>query len=381
MTSGNAGPEAVVAEKQASVRARRFGHGRGHRPWAGKSSGDSRQLALLRYLLIRLFLILPTAWILVTVVFFLMRVIGDPISAAMGGRLTQEQIEDRKEAAGLNRPILTQYWEYLSGLMRGDFGSSQDGRQISEVIVTYGAATLELVFWGLLVAFAIGVPLGRYAATQRDSAADVGLRLFAVLAYAAPVFFVGLLLKLIFAVQLEWLPVAGRASTSVELQLQHVSPKTNIMVVDAILYGDMGYLIDVLEHAILPAVALGMLTAGIFLRLVRVNLIQTLRSDFVDAARARGLSARVVTGRHAVRNAMIPIITVMGMYIATMLGGAVLTETTFEWKGLGYQLAEYLHQRDFIAVQGIVAFLALTVAVISFLVDAIVALIDPRVRF
>jgi peptide/nickel transport system permease protein len=350
VTSGEAGPETIAAaEKQAPDRARRFGL-----PWAGKSSGDSRQLALLRYLVIRLLLILPTAWILVTVVFFLMRVIGDPISAAMGGRMTQEQIEVRKEAAGLNRPILTQYWEYISGLMHGDFGHSQDNRQISEVVTTYGAATLELVFWALLVAFAVGVPLGRYAATHRDSTADAGLRLFAILAYAAPVFFVGLLLKLIFAVKLEWLPVAGRASTPVELQLQHVSPKTNIMVVDAILYGDNSYLIDVLKHAILPA---------------------------VDAARARGLSARVVTGRHAVRNAMIPIITVMGMYIATMLGGAVLTETTFEWKGLGYQLAEYLHQRDFIAVQGIVAFLALAVAVISFLVDVVVALIDPRVRF
>nr|WP_227999379.1 ABC transporter permease [Nocardia australiensis] len=343
--------------------------------------GDSRQLALLRYLGIRLLLILPTAWILVTVVFFLMRVIGDPISAAMGGRMTQEQIEVRKEAAGLNRPILTQYWEYLSGLLHGDFGYSQDNRQISEVVTTYGAATLELVFWALLVAFAVGVPLGRYAATHRDSTADAGLRMFAIFAYAAPVFFVGMLLKLIFAVKLDWLPVAGRASTPVELELQHVSPKTNIMVVDAILYGDTSYLIDVLKHAVLPAIALGLLTAGIFLRLVRINLIQTLHSDYVDAARARGLSARVVTGRHAVRNAMIPIVTVMGMYIAMMLGGAVLTETTFEWKGLGYQLAEYLHQRDFIAVQGIVAFVALVVAAMSFVVDAIVAMIDPRVRF
>ncbi|WP_282434821.1 ABC transporter permease [Nocardia panacis] len=336
---------------------------------------------MARYLGVRLLLMPVTAWILVTVVFFLMRVVGDPISAAMGGRLPPDQIEARKEAAGYNRPILSQYWEYLSRLLRGDFGRSQDNRAISEVVTTYGAATVELVFWSLIVAFAIGVPLGRYAATHRDSAADAGLRLFAVLAYAAPVFFVGLLLKLIFAVKLGWLPVAGRASTNVELALQHVSPKTNIMLVDAILYGDTGYLLDVLEHAILPAVALGALTAGIFLRLVRVNLIQTLHSDFVEAARARGLSTRVVTGRHAVRNALIPIITVMGMYIAMLLGGAVLTETTFEWKGLGYQLAQYLQARDFVAVQGIVAFIALVIAVMSFLIDAIVALIDPRVRF
>lgn len=324
---------------------------------------------------------MPTAWILVTVVFFLMRVIGDPITAALGGRLPADQIEARKEAAGLNRPILVQYWDYLSGLATGDFGRTQDNRAVTEVVTTYGAATLELVFWSLLVAFAIGIPLGRYAATHRDSIADAGLRLGAILAYAAPVFFVGLVLKLIFAVKLGWLPVAGRASAKVELDLMHVSPKTNILFIDAILYGDMGNLVDVLKHAVLPAIALGFLTGGVFLRLIRINLIQTLRSDYVDAARARGLSGRTVTGRHAFRNALIPVVTVMGMQIAMMLGGVVLTEKTFEWKGLGYQFAEYLSGRDFIAVQGIVAFIALVVAVMSFFIDLIVALVDPRVRF
>ncbi|MQY19385.1 Dipeptide transport system permease protein DppB [Nocardia sp. RB20] len=341
----------------------------------------SRYGVLLRYLGVRLLLIVPTAWILVTVVFFLMRVVGDPISAALGGRLPPDQIAERKRAAGFDRPILTQYWEYISGLLRGDFGRSQDNRAISDIIGSYGAATLELVVWALIVAFLVGVPLGRLAAKRRDRPTDVGLRLFAIVVYAAPVFFVGLLLKLVFAIELGWLPVAGRASTNVELALQNVSPKTNILFIDAILYGDSGYLLDVVKHAVLPAIALGLLTAGIFLRLVRINLIQTLRSDFVDAARARGLSDRVVTGRHAFRNAMIPIVTVMGMQIAMMLGGAVLTEITFEWKGLGYQLAQYLQARDFVAVQGIVAFLALVVAVMSFLVDIVVALIDPRVRF
>jgi peptide/nickel transport system permease protein len=343
--------------------------------------GGSRYGALLRYLGVRLLLIIPTAWILVTVVFFLMRVVGDPISAALGGRLPPDQIAARKHAAGFDRPILTQYWEYISALARGDFGRSQDNQAISHVIMSYGAATLELVFWSLIVAFVIGVPLGRVAAKRRDKPSDVGLRLFAILVYAAPVFFVGLLLKLVFAVKLGWLPVAGRASTNVELALQNVSPKTNILIIDAILYGDTGYILDVLKHAILPAITLGLLTAGVFMRLVRINLIQTLRSDFVDAARARGLSDRVVTGRHAFRNAMIPIVTVVGMQIASMLGGAVLTEITFEWKGLGYQLAQYLQARDFVAVQGIVAFLALIVAVVSFVVDVVVALIDPRVRF
>ncbi len=336
---------------------------------------------LLRYLGVRLLLIVPTTWILVTVVFFLMRVVGDPITAALGGRLPPDQLAARKHAAGLDRPLLTQYWEYISRLARGDLGRSQDNRAVSDVIIEYGAATLELVFWALLVAFLVGIPLGRFAATHRDRAADVGLRLFAILAYAAPVFFVGLLLKLLFSVKLGWLPVSGRASTVVELDLHNVSPRTNILVIDAILYGDTDHLVDVLKHAVLPAIALGLLTAGVFLRLVRINLIQTLRADYVDAARARGLSERVVTGRHAFRNALIPIVTVMGMYIAMMLGGAVLTERTFEWKGLGYQLTEYLALRDFVAVQGIVAFLAVVVAVMSFLVDVIVAFVDPRVRF
>ena len=164
-----------------------------------RGSNRSRRSALLRYLGIRLLLIVPTAWILVTVVFFLMRVVGDPITAAMGGRLTTQQIDQRKEAAGLNRPILSQYWDYLTGLLHGDFGRSQDNRQISEVIATNGAATLELVVWALIVAFVVGVPLGRFAATHRDRIADVGLRLFAILAYAAPVFFVGLLLIIVIA--------------------------------------------------------------------------------------------------------------------------------------------------------------------------------------
>ncbi len=348
----------------------------------GKGGGRSQRGALARYLLVRFFLIIPTVLILVTVVFFLMRVVGDPVTAALGGRLNPAQIAERKAAAGLDRPILTQYWEYLTALLRGDFGRSfTDQRAISDVVIVNGAATLELSFWALLVAFVVAIPLGRYAATHRDRVTDVVLRFAAILTYAAPVFFVGMLLKLLFAVKLGWLPVAGRASAGVELALQNVSPKTNILVIDAILYGDNSYLIDVLKHAVLPGLALGLLTAGVFLRLVRINLIQTLGKGYVEAARARGLRARTVTGRHAFRNALIPVVTVMGLQIALLLGGAVLTETTFEWKGIGYQLTQYLEARDFIAVQGIVTVLAVVVAVISFLIDVVVALVDPRVKF
>ena len=349
-------------------------------PPSGSRRSAGRLSPLTRYLLVRTALVIPMMWVLITFVFLLMRVIGDPVTAAQGGRLNAQQIAERKHAAGLDRPMLTQYWEYLSGLFRGDFGTTlTDHRPVSNILIVNGAATLELALWSLIVAFAVGVPLGRLAARYRDRLPDVMLRLFAILVYAAPVFFVGLLLKLAFS-PFGW-PVAGRASTATELALDNVSPKTNIMIVDAILYGDPGYIGDVLKHAVLPAVALGLLTGGVFLRLIRINLLQTMRMDYVTAARARGVSERRVISKHAFRNALVPVVTVMGMQIAMLLAGAVLTETTFEWKGIGYTLTQYLKARDFLAVQGIVTVIALVVGVASLVIDAIVAFVDPRVRF
>jgi peptide/nickel transport system permease protein len=304
---------------------------------------------LTRYLLVRAALLIPTVWVLVTMVFLLMRVIGDPIQAALGGRLSPEQIAERKAEAGLDRPIIVQYLEYLGNILHGDFGTTlTDNRKVSDILVVNGAATLELAFWSLLVAFAVGIPLGRVAARYRDRVPDVLLRLFSILVYAAPVFFVGLLLKLAFT-PFGW-PSSGRASIATELTLQDVHPRTNIMIIDAILWGDPALIGDVLKHAMLPAIALGLLTGGVFLRLVRVNLLQTLRMDYVTAARARGVSERRVMNKHAFRNALVPVVTVMGMQVALLLGGAILTETTFEWKGLGYELSEYLIRRDFLAV-------------------------------
>ncbi len=338
--------------------------------------------SLRTYLVTRLLLVIPMIWVLVTLVFFVMRVIGDPISSAFGGRLPPDQIKIRKHNAGLDKPIFVQYWDYLKGVAHGDFGTAiTDNQKISHVLIVKGAATLELAFWAGLLAIVVGVPLGRVAARYRDRLPDVGLRLFAVLAYAIPVFFLGLLLKLLFAIKLGWLPASGRASTDVELAIQNVSPKTNIYLIDAILYGDNSYVIDVLKHSVLPAIALGLLVAGVFLRLVRVNLLQTLRADYVEAARARGVPERRVVRAHAFRNALIPVVTVMGLQFAALLSGAVLTEETFEWQGLGYTLTQYLIRRDFIAVQGIVTALALIVAVVSFLIDVIAAIVDPRVRY
>ncbi|KQQ00773.1 MULTISPECIES: ABC transporter permease [unclassified Rathayibacter] len=335
-----------------------------------------------RYLLVRFLLIIPTVFILVTMVFLLMRTTGDPITAALGGRLTADQLAERVSAAGYDRPLLVQYVEYLGALLRGDFGTTlSDNRPVTEVLLTYGAATVELAFYALIVAFIVGIPLGMLAAYHRDRTPDAVLRIFAILCYATPVFFAGLLLKLVFSVWLKWFPVAGRATTGTELSLQFLENKTGIYLIDAIQTGDPAAVTDVLSHAVLPAIALGLLTAGIFLRLVRTNVIGTLGTDYVDAARSRGVSEFRLVRTHAYRPALIPIITVIGLQIALLLGGAVLTETTFEWKGLGFQLAEYLQARDFVAVQGIVALLAVIVALTNFIVDVIAALIDPRVRY
>ncbi|WP_019175907.1 ABC transporter permease [Brevibacterium ravenspurgense] len=345
---------------------------------AAKSSGSG----LGRYLLVRFLLIIPTVWILTTLVFFLMRVTGDPITASLGGRLTKEQLAQRVAEAGYDRPLIVQYFEYMGNLLRGDFGTTvSDNRPVTQVLAQYGTATLELVLFSLVVAFLVGIPLGMIAAKYRDRAPDAVLRIFGILAYATPVFFIGLLLKLIFGVLWPVLPVAGRASGSTEILLDGVVAPTRLYLIDALRIGDFAAVNDVLSHAVLPAIALGLITGGTFLRLVRTNLIGTLGAQYIESGRSRGVSEFRLTTRHAFRPALIPIITVMGMQIALMLAGAVLTETTFEWKGLGFQLFQYLQARDFVAVQGIVVMLAVIVAVTNFIVDIIVAFIDPRVRY
>ena len=351
-------------------------------PAVGRPKPKSQGGGFGRYLLIRFLLIFPTIFILVTVVFFLARTTGDPITAAQGGRLGPEQLAELRAAAGYDRPIIVQYLEYLGQLATGNFGSTMTtNRPVLEVLATYGPATFELVFYSLIVAFAVGIPFGLLAAYHREKAQDAILRVLAILWYAVPIFFAGLLLKLVFGVWLGWLPIAGRATVRSEIEMQTLPTQTGFYTIDAILTGDPDVLLDVLSHAILPSIALGLLTAGIFLRLVRTNVIGTLATDYVDAARSRGVAESRLLRKHAYRPALIPIITVIGLQIALLLSGAVLTETTFEWRGLGFILAEFLESRDFVAVQGIVVLLAVIVALTNFIVDIIAAFIDPRVRY
>lgn len=357
----------------------------GAAPTGEKSGGAHRNrlsAGFFRFVIGRFLLIIPTVFILVTIVFFVMRATGDPISAAMGGRLTPDELRRRVHEAGYDRPLIVQYGEYLGGILRGDLGTTlTDNQPVISVLTRYGAATLELAILALIVALVVGIGFGRLAAKHRDRAADAGVRLFAILCYATPVFFLGLVLKLVFSVGLGILPSSGRSSLQSEMQFSRLVSPTGLYIVDALQLGDMRVLGDVLMHAVLPALALGLLTAGVFIRLVRTNVISTYNTGYIEAARSRGVGEKRLMSKHAWRPALIPIITVMGMQIALLLAGAVLTETTFEWKGLGFMLSNYLKARDFVAVQGIVILIAIIVSVVNFIVDVISALIDPRVRY
>jgi peptide/nickel transport system permease protein len=340
----------------------------------------SQGTSLRTYLLTRLALALPTVLVLLTLVFLLLRVApGDPISAALGGHVGQEELERRREAAGLDRPLITQYFDYLGDAVTLDLGTTlTDQRSVTSIITNNGAATLELTIFAFAIAVAVGVSVGVLAGQRRDTWVDTGGRVFGIFVYAAPVFFTGFLLQLLFGSALGWLPTSGRVGPITEFELDKT---TNLYLVDALISANWEALRDVVEHLILPAVTLGLLVSGVLIRLVRVNLLQTMRGDYVEAARARGLNERRIVVHHALRNALVPVVTVAGLQFAILLGGAILTEQTFNWPGIGHELVRYLNNRDYIAVEGIITVFALAVVLVSLLIDLINAFIDPRVRY
>jgi peptide/nickel transport system permease protein len=336
--------------------------------------------SLRTYLLTRLALVVPMVLILLTLVFLLMRVApGNPISAALGGHVPPAVIDQITHQLGFDKPLWRQYVSYLWALLHGDFGTTiTDHRPITDIIKVNGAATLELTFFAMIVAIVVGVFVGLVAGRYRDTSIDVSGRLFGIVIYATPVFFLGLMAQLVFGVWLGWLPTSDQASPITQALLP---THTNILIIDAIIDRNWAALVDVIKHLILPAVTLGLATAGIFIRLIRINVIRTLRDDYIEAARARGISERDVVFHHAFRNALVPVITVVGLNMALLLGGAVLTETTFNWPGIGHALVTYLENRDYTAVQGIIVFFALIVVFISVLVDFVNAYVDPRIRY
>jgi peptide/nickel transport system permease protein len=332
------------------------------------------------YILVRLALMVPMVWVLLTVVFLMMRVApGDPISATLGGKLPPAELAHRQHELGFDKPILTQYFAYLWDVIHLRFGTTiTDHQTILSIVQENGGATLTLTLAALLVALVVGLPLGLIAGRYRETIPDALIRVFGILTYAAPVFFVGLMAQLLFAKNLDWLPASRQASALV----QATAPDhTHILLLDLVIAGDWSGVGDALKHLILPAVTLGLLVAGVFIRLVRVNVGQALGGDYVEAARARGIAERRVVSFHAFRNALVPVVTVMGLQAALLLGGAVLTEQTFSWPGLGSRLLTYLNDRDYIGVQGLITVFALVVVFVSLIIDVVNAMIDPRVRY
>ena len=341
---------------------------------------SNKGTSLRKYALVRLALVVPMVFVLLTMVFLLMRVApGDPISASLGGHAPQSEIDRIKAQLGYDKPIYQQYFEYLGQIARGDLGTTiTDRRPVTDIVRENGAATLELTFYAMIVAIIVGVTFGLLAGRYRDTWIDGTGRLFGIVIYAMPVFFLGLMAQLFFGSYLGWLPTSDRASPIVQATME---THTGLYTVDSLINRDWAAFTDSVKHLVLPAVTLGLVTAGIFIRLIRVNVIRTMKDDYIEAARARGIDERSVVYHHAFRNALVPVITIVGLTIALLLSGAVLTETTFNWPGIGHTLLTYLQNRDYAAVQGIIIVFALVVVVASVIIDFVNAYIDPRIRY
>jgi len=321
---------------------------------------------------------IPMFFILLLLIFFVLRILpGDPVMSMLGGKAPMSVIEQKRHELGYDKPILEQFFIYVGGLFRGDLGrSALTKHPIADEIGRKLPATIELTIFGFIIALAIGIFWGAEATRHHNEPVDVAGRFYAIFIYSVPVFWLGMLFQWLFGVQLRWLPIAGRISP-----LLRPEEITGLFLLDSLITWNIPAFKDALAHIILPGLALGMIISSIFLRMVRSNMVLMLSKDFVKAARARGIKERSIIYRHSLKNAFVPIMTVMGLQLALLMAGAVLTETTFSWPGIGSYLVEKIRYRDFPAVQGTIAIFALLVVVINILVDIINALVDPRVRY
>lgn len=340
----------------------------------------SRSKALQSYILIRLLLAPLMLWTITTIVFLLLRATpGDPVDAILGPRAPASAKEALRSQLGLDGSLLQQYLDYMGDLLRLDLGTSltSRGQSVWEIIFNHFPATVELGVLSLLVALSIGIGLGALSASRPNTIWDTIGRLFGIITYSVPAFWAGMVFQLIFAVQLGWFPLGTRFPISITPPPQF----TGLYTVDSLLSGNGSLFLTALYYLCLPCLTLGLLLSGIFERIVRVNLRQTLQADYIEAARARGIPERRILIAHALKNALIPVITVLGLTLAALLGGAILTEVTFSWPGLANRLYEAITVRDYPTVQGIVVFFASIVAIASIAIDILNAYIDPRIRY
>ena len=330
------------------------------------------------YIFIRLLTIIPTVFILLTVIFFILRILpGDPITAMVGQKVPPEVIEKLRAEAGLDKPLYIQYINYLKNIIQGDFGHSLiwGKRPVIEEILEKFPATLELAISSFFISVIIGIFTGTLAGFKKNTKLDVLLRIYGIITYTLFIPWFGMLLQMIFGVYLKWLPVGGRIEAGLE-----PTYITGLYVIDSILTLNLASLKSAVFHLLLPSITLGIVLSGAYTRIVRNNVVEVLSQDFILSYKARGISnTRIVY--HTIKNAFIPVITMMGLQFAILLAGAVLTETTFSWPGIGTFLLERIQYRDYPCVQGVIIFYALFVAFISLIVDIIYVWLDPRVKY
>jgi peptide/nickel transport system permease protein len=333
-----------------------------------------------QYLIHRLLGLLPVVLGITLAVFLLLHLIpGDPATTLLGERATPEQVAALRTQLGLDHPLYLQYFAFLRQLFQMDLGTSIiSGIPVMGEIRSRWAATFELTIAAMAFAIGLGVPAGILAAVHKHRWLDHLTMTGALLGVSLPVYWLGLLLVYLFSVTLQWLPASGRMSIESGFNFQ---PVTGFYLVDTLLQGNLMAFGDVLSHLILPALTLGTIPLAIVARITRSAMLEVLTADYIRTARAKGLPDRLVIWRHALKNALLPINTTIGLQFGTLLGGAILTETIFAWAGLGSWIYEGILARDYPVVQGGVIFIAITFVLVNGVVDLSYAWADPRIRW
>ena len=333
---------------------------------------------MFSFLFRRLALVVPTFLGITLLVFTLIRLIpGDPVEALSGERgMTEERHQRLLHEFGLDRPLPVQYGDYVWKALHGDLGLSAITHEpvFSEFMARF-PATIELSSVAMLLALSIGLPAGIVAAVKRNTAWDYSVMGASLTGYSMPIFWWGLLLILTFSVWLGWTPVSGRIAIQYD-----IAPVTGFMLVDSLLASDQGAFRSALSHLILPAIALGTIPLAVIARMTRSSMLEVLREDYVRTARAKGAGRVRVVAVHALRNALIPVVTTIGLQVGTLLAGAILTETIFSWPGIGKWLVEAIHRRDYAAVQGGILMTATVIIGVNLIVDVLYGVINPRIR-
>jgi dipeptide transport system permease protein len=333
---------------------------------------------MLRFALTRLGLVVPTLVGITFLAFFLIRLVpGDPIETMAGERgIDPARHAELRRTYGFDRPLYVQYGVYLERLLHGDLGRSiATSEPVASEFATLFPATIELAVAAILFALLIGIPAGIVAAVRRNSILDQGVMGISLAGYSMPIFWWGLLLILLFSVQLGWTPVSGRISVQ-----YFVEPVTGFLLIDTLLSDEKGAFGSALAHLVLPTIVLGTVPLAVIARMTRSAMLEVLGEDYIRTARAKGLPPGRVIGLHALRNALIPVVTVIGLQVGVLFTGAILTETIFSWPGVGKWLIEAISRRDYPVLQGGILLIGIVVMSVNLLVDLTYGLINPRIR-